>query len=267
VKGNGASGQEGVEWKPQHVGKREAQSAGRSAVLTGRTAIITGATGGLGPAVVQVMLEEGASVAAIGRDEAQLEALRIALAPQAGRWLALPADLTDAVAAADAVKAVAAQLGGPDIMLALAGGWRGGKPVGETDPETLDWLLRVNLLTAFNICHAALPYLTGRKWGRVITIGSRSAVGGQGRSGAYAASKAAVVALTQSIAAEVRGTGITANVILPGTIDTDRNRAAMPGTDYGKWVTPEQIAAVIRFLCSEEASAINGAAIPVYGNT
>jgi NAD(P)-dependent dehydrogenase (short-subunit alcohol dehydrogenase family) len=235
-------------------------------MLTGKVALITGATGGLGPAVARAMLEDGVSVAAVARSAQELAGLQAELQAPDARWLAVAADLGDADSAAGAAKAAVTRFGGLDIVLALAGGWRGGQPVAETDPATLEWLWRVNVATAFNTCHVALPYLTGRGWGRIVTIASRAALAGPARSAAYAATKAAVVALTQSVAAEVKGTGITANAILPATIDTPANRAATPGGDYGKWVTPEQIAAVIRFLCSDEASAINGAAIPVYGS-
>jgi NAD(P)-dependent dehydrogenase (short-subunit alcohol dehydrogenase family) len=158
-----------------------------------------------------------------------------------------------------------ARFGGLDAVCAVAGGWRGGKPVAETDPATLDWLWRINVLTAFHTCRSALPHLIPRGWGRIITFGAQSAVSGQARNGAYAASKAAVVALTASIAAEVKATGVTANCILPSTIDTPANRSAMPNADPGRWVTPEQIAATVRFLCSDEASALNGASIPLHG--
>jgi NAD(P)-dependent dehydrogenase (short-subunit alcohol dehydrogenase family) len=202
---------------------------------------------------------------ATARDLAELDGLRDTLGASPDRWLSAPANLEDESEARAMIEAAVSRYGGLDVVCALAGGWRGGDPVSETAPAVLDWLWRINLLTAFNTCRAALPQLIARDWGRIITFGARSAVSGQARSGAYAASKAAVVALTQSIAAEVRTTGVTANVILPSTIDTPANRDAMPNADYSKWVTPEQIAATVRFLTSHEASAINGASIPVYG--
>ncbi len=235
-------------------------------MLTGKIVLITGATGGVGPAVARMVLDGGASVVATARSLAELDALREALGAPPARWLSAPADLTVATEADAVVGAAVRQFGGVDVACALAGGWRGGKAVAETDPETLDWLWRINVVTAFNTCHAALPQLTARGWGRIITFGARSAVAGQARGGVYAASKAGVVALTQSIAAEVKVTGVTANVILLSTVDTPSNRAAMPDANREKWVTPEQIAATVRFLCSDDASAINGASIPVYGS-
>jgi NAD(P)-dependent dehydrogenase (short-subunit alcohol dehydrogenase family) len=234
-------------------------------MLTGRVALISGATGGLGAAVTRVMLEDGAAVVAVARSEDDLTTLRVEMGAPDARWLAIAADLTDPDATARAVQSAVGHFGGLDIVLALAGGWRGGKPLAETDPAALDWLWQVNVVTAFNLCHAAVPALMDRKWGRIVTIAARSAVGGSARSAAYAATKAAVLVMTQSLAAEVKGAGITANCILPATIDTPANRAATPGADFSKWVTPEQIATAIRFLCSDEASAINGAALPIYG--
>jgi NAD(P)-dependent dehydrogenase (short-subunit alcohol dehydrogenase family) len=202
---------------------------------------------------------------ATSRNEAELVALQQEAGIPDETWLGYPADLTNPAATQAAVDAARARFGHVDILAAVAGGWRGGTTVAETDLATLDWLLRINLVTAFNACRAVLPSMMAQGWGRIITIGARGAAGGQAHSGAYAASKAALVTLTQSIAAETRQTGITANMLLVSTIDTPANRAAMPAADHSRWVTPEQIAATVRFLCSEEAAAINGAAIPVYG--
>lgn len=235
-------------------------------MLTGKIVLITGATGGVGPAAARMALDEGAAVVATARSLEELDALRDALGAPADRWLSAPADLAVAAEADAVVGAAIRQFGGLDVVCALAGGWRGGKLVAETDPATLDWLWRINVVTAFNTCHAALPQLAARGWGRIITFGARSAAAGQARSGAYAASKAGVVALTQSIAAEVKGSGMTANVLLLSTVDTPSNRTAMPDAKRERWVTPEQIAATVRFLCSDEASAINGASIPIYGS-
>lgn len=233
--------------------------------LQGKVALVTGATGGAGPAVIAALAGAGAIIAAASRSESDLDQLgrRTGLPPE--RWLARPSDLGDPAAAQTLVDQVSGHFGGVDILVALAGGWRGGTSVAATEPATLEWLLRTNLWTAFNVCHAVLPVMQARGWGRIVAVGARSAVAGQARSGAYAASKAALLALIQSIALETRNQGITANVLLASTIDTPANRASAPDADPGRWVTPDQIAATIRFLCSEGAAAISGAAIPVYG--
>jgi NAD(P)-dependent dehydrogenase (short-subunit alcohol dehydrogenase family) len=216
-------------------------------MLTGRVVLVTGATGDLGVAVVRELAAAEATIVATARDPTRVEALRIEVGLPGERYIA--------------------RFGSLDILVAATGGWRGGKPIAETDVATLNWLLQINLFTVFNACRAVLPHMLARGWGRIITVGARSAQTGQARSGAYAASKAALVALTQSIAAETRQAGITANTLLPSTIDTSANRAAMPDADYSRWVKPEQIAATIRFLCSDGASAISGTAIPIYGRS
>jgi NAD(P)-dependent dehydrogenase (short-subunit alcohol dehydrogenase family) len=233
--------------------------------LQGKVALVTGATGGVGPAVVAALAEDGAMIAVASRSETELAHLRDDLGLPGVRWAGYPLDLADPAATQALVDAVVARYGRVDILAAVAGGWRGGATVAATEPETFDWLLRTNLLTAFNACRAVLPVMQANAWGRIITVGARSAVTGQARSGAYAASKAALIALTQSIALETRNQGITADVVLASTIDTPANRASTPDADPGRWVTPAQIAAVMCFLCSDEAAAISGVALPVYG--
>jgi NAD(P)-dependent dehydrogenase (short-subunit alcohol dehydrogenase family) len=236
-----------------------------SSGVEGRVTLITGATGGVGPAVAAAFAQDGATVVAAGRSQAGLADLRTELGLPAGRWAEYAVDLADPAASQALVDAIVARFGRVDILVAVAGGWRGGETVEATDPGTLDWLLRTNLLTAFNVCRAVLPVMQSNGWGRIVTIGARSAVSGQARSGAYAASKAALIALTQSIALETRNQGVTANVMLASTIDTPANRASRSAADPDRWVTPAQVAAAIRFLCSEEAAAISGVALPVYG--
>ena len=234
-------------------------------MLEDKVAIVTGATGGLGPSVVQALAVEGARIVATGRNADKLTALRETVGIPQDRWLAQATDLVDPQSVAGLIGEAVEQFGGVDILVAVAGGWRGGQRVPETDLATLRWLLDINLVTAFNVSQAVLPQMIERGWGRIVTIGARGAVSGQARSAAYSASKAALLALTQSIAAETRDQAITANTILVSTIDTPANRAAMPKADHARWVRPERIAATIRFLCTEEAGAISGTAIPVYG--
>jgi NAD(P)-dependent dehydrogenase (short-subunit alcohol dehydrogenase family) len=233
-------------------------------MLTDKVALITGATGGAGPTVVQALADAGASIVATSRDPADLIVLHEETAVPAARWLSRPAELTDPAATQALVDAARNQFGHVDILVALAGGWRGGATVAASDLGLMEWLWRTNLVTAFNTCRSVLPGMISQGWGRIITAGSRSATVGQARSGPYAASKAAVVALTQSIALETRDRGVTANALLISTLDTPVNRHAMPDADPDRWVAPAQLAATILFLCSDEAAAINGAAIPVY---
>jgi NAD(P)-dependent dehydrogenase (short-subunit alcohol dehydrogenase family) len=219
----------------------------------------------VGPEVVRNLAEAGAAILATARDEAALAALQGQVGVPDARWLAAAADLAASAAAGVVVQAGVERFGAVDILVAVAGGWRGGATVIDADPADLDFLWRTNLLTAYHACRAVLPAMIGRGWGRIITFGARAAVAGQAKSAAYAASKAGLVALTQSIAAETRQSGVTANTLLLSTIDTPANRAGMPSADTSRWVSPPQVAAAVRFLCTEEAAAITGAAIPVYG--
>lgn len=234
-------------------------------MLAGRVAWVTGATGGVGPAVVRTLLAAGARVIASARRTEEFEQLAAQVGEPGASWTGEALDLTDPEAVTAAATKIREQHGRIDILVAVAGGWRGGQPVVETELSTLDWLWRINMITAFNACRAVLPAMLAQRWGRIITISARSALGGQARNAAYAATKAALLAFTQSLAAETRQAGITANTLLLSTVDTPANRAAMPTADHSRWVAPEQIAAAVRFLCSEEAAAICGAAIPIYG--
>ncbi|MDH4135866.1 MAG: SDR family oxidoreductase, partial [Anaerolineae bacterium] len=150
-------------------------------------------------------------------------------------------------------------------LLNTAGGWSGGRPVGETSVEEWDRMLALNLRSAFLLSRAVLPYMLEAGWGRIVHVSSKTAVEPRARQSAYAVSKMGLITLTEVIAVEVKGSGVTANVILPSIIDTPDNREAMPKADPHKWVPPERIAATMRFLCSDAAASINGARILIYG--
>lgn len=231
-------------------------------MLTDKVALVTGATGGVGPAVVRGLAQTGAAIVAVARHSEALVELEQQAGVPTGRWLTYAADLADPEQARATVHAAEERFGRVDILAAVAGGWRGGAVV-DTPSDTVDWLWRINFITAFNAMQAVLPGMIARNSGRIITLAARSALGGQARSAVYAASKAAVLALTQSVAAENRNHGITANTLLISTADTATNRHVMPNVDTSRWVSPAQIAATIVFLCSDEAGAINGAAIPL----
>jgi NAD(P)-dependent dehydrogenase (short-subunit alcohol dehydrogenase family) len=157
------------------------------------------------------------------------------------------------------------RLGRIDVLVNAAGGWRGGKPAHETPLEVWDLMLDLNARTAFVASRAVIPVMLQQGSGRIVNVASRAALQGGRRSAAYSASKAAVVRLTESMDAELKGQGINVNCILPSTIDTPQNRAAMPKADTSRWVEPEALADVILFLASDAARAVHGAAIPVYG--
>ncbi len=176
-------------------------------------------------------------------------------------------NVTDPREAADAVAGAVAAYGKVDILVNLVGTWAPQPPVAEMPDETLDKLMLVNFRSTFVMCRAVLPHMLQNGWGRVINIGAKPALKGTARNGAYSASKAAVVALTESIAEEVAGKGVTANAIIPSTIDTPGNRRGMPDADFARWVTPRAVAETMVFLCTEAGGNINGARIPVWNRS
>ena len=152
-----------------------------------------------------------------------------------------------------------------DILVHLVGGFAGGQPVHETDDATLDRMLDMNLKSAFHVVRAVLPHMRNRGGGRILAIGSRAAVEPSPGAGAYAASKAALVSLIRTVAAENKDRCISANVILPGTMDTPANRKSDPQADYSKWVQPNQVANLLITLAADSASQVSGAIVPIYG--
>jgi|SRR5579883_2007049 len=220
--------------------------------------LITGASGGLGTAVTEAFLASGALVAGSSR--------RIAAdAFPHANFRAFPADLSDPMQALKLADAVVAAHGRIDALVHVTGGFSGGKPVHETDDALWDQMFSVNLRAALNIFRAVVPHMRHAKSGRIVAIGSRAGVEPAANIAAYSASKAALVSLVKTVALENRDLGITANTILPGTIDTAANREWGTAEDRAKWVSPERLAALAVFLTSDAAAEITGAAIPVYG--
>lgn len=228
--------------------------------MTGRIFAITGASGVLGSAVAKAVAECGARVALI--DFADHAEVLKDCGPDA--LMLGGVDLTDAVAATAAIDAVADRFGGLDALINVAGGFKW-----ETLEDSLmaGWhrLFLMNVQTAANSSRAAIPYLRRSAAGRIVNIGANGALKAAAGMGPYAASKAGVHALTESLAEELKADGITVNAVLPSIIDTPTNRADMPKADFASWVSPSELAAAILFLASEEASAITGALLPVTG--
>jgi NAD(P)-dependent dehydrogenase (short-subunit alcohol dehydrogenase family) len=228
--------------------------------------IVTGGAGALGSAVTRHLVSLGHRVAGVDhpRAEEKLAALRGELGE---RFLGLVADLS-APAGWDAPLArVEAELGPAAGAVLTVGGWTGGAPLASEAEGTFERMMGSNLGTVHAALRALLPGMVARGAGSVVVIGSQAVERPWTSAGAasYAASKAGAVALAQAAAAEVLSAGVRINAVLPSTIDTPANRAAMPGADASRWVAPGAIARVIAFLLSEEAAAISGAAIPVYG--
>ena len=227
--------------------------------LTNKVALIAGANGGLGMAVTKAFLEAGAQVAGVSPKIQDSDFNH-------ANFRAFPGEIASRDSAQAVCSAVVARFGRIDILVHLVGAFKGGKPVAETDDDTFRSMLDANLVAAFYIIRAVLPDMRTRGSGRILAIGSKAAIETAPMIGAYAASKAALVSLVRTVAIENRDRGITANVVLPGTMDTLANRAAMPGKDPSKWVQPSQVAGMLVHLATDEASQISGAAIPILGS-
>lgn len=235
--------------------------------FTDKTVLIAGGTGGLGRAVSLAFLEEGASVIVTYRREEEFAALKSAAAASASRLEGHPVDVTDASAVAAFMSNTLSQRGALDAVVNTVGGYAGGIKLWETDAEVLDRMFQLNLRSGFTLARAVLPALLKQRHGSFVNVAAKAAFDHGAGAAAYAASKAAAVALMDSLAADTRGTGVRVNSVLPAIIDTLPNRQAMPDADFNSWPKPHEIAQVILFLCSDFARVIHGAAVPVYGNS
>jgi len=234
--------------------------------LDEKVAIVTGAAGNLGRAVAHALNAQGVHVALVDLDAEALERVRASL-PAGGKAAALRADLISPESVSDMVEQVLARFGRIDILTNIAGGFTMGPPLHETEDRDWDFMMDLNARTLFNCCRATVPHMLTAGGGRIVNVSARAATQGKGGMAPYCASKAAVITLTQSLAAEHRHNGINVNCILPGTIDTPQNREAMPDQDHSRWVPTEALADVILFLASDASRCVTGAAVPVYGQS
>jgi len=234
--------------------------------LENKVAIITGGTGGLGKAVVSVFLSEGAKVLSTYIARGHLGE-SVDIKEEFGERLIFgKANVTKAKDMSKIVERAIKRFGRVDFLINIVGGFAMAKIV-DTDEGVWNKMINMNLNSAFISSKAVLPQMIKQKYGRIINIGARPALRGASHMSAYGASKAGVLNLTQSMADELANYNINVNAIIPGTMDTPRNRKDMPKADFSKWVKPEEIAEVISFLCSKEGDKISGATIPVYGRT
>lgn len=224
--------------------------------MNGKVLVITGALGALGRVVAGMALVRGAKVAGVDHAQAQVPA-------SAERLELGGVDLTDSAQATKAIDAAAKHFGKLDALINIAGGFAF-ETVADGDAKTWQRMFAMNVMTARNASHAALPHLSASGSGRIVNIGAMGALHASSGMGPYAASKSGVHRLTEALAAEWKGK-VTVNAVLPSTIDTAANRAGMPKADFSKWVAPQELAEVILFLASEAASAVTGALIPVNG--
>jgi NAD(P)-dependent dehydrogenase (short-subunit alcohol dehydrogenase family) len=236
-----------------------------SPTFEGKTILVAGGTGGLGRAVSLAFLEARAHVAATYRKADEYRALEEAAGAARVRLSGHEVDVTDESAARGLGDAILAGRGRLDALINTVGGWTGGRKLWEADAGAFDAMLTVNLRAGVALCRAIVPLMVRQGSGAVVNVASRSGVAPGPGEAAYAASKAAAVAMIASLAEDLKGSGVRANSVLPSIIDTDANRRAMPKADFAKWPKAEDIARVILFLCSEDARLVHGAAIPVYG--
>ncbi len=230
--------------------------------MSGRVALLTGAAGNLGQAVAQAFAAQGARLVLLDLDAEKVCARNTQLSTE---FLPLGADLTDAAAVLAAVSQAQAHFGRIDAVCNIAGGFAMGPAVHETPMADWQRMLDLNVGTMLNTVQAVTPLMLAAGAGQIVNVGAYAAQSGVGQMGAYCASKSAVMRLTESMAEELRAQGINVNCVLPTIIDTPPNRAAMPDADPADWVSPDDLAQVILFLCSPAARAVHGACLPVRG--
>lgn len=237
-------------------------------LLENRVAIITGGTGALGRAVAERFLIAGAKVAIPYVVDAEVPLLNKQLDrrfPEA-QMLLKKVDVSDEAQAAKFVAEVAAKFGKIDILANLVGGFWGGKSIAETTVAEWQAMFDLNLKPTFICSRAVVPIMQRNKWGRIISVTSRSGLQGAGYYAAYAVAKGAIATFTASLAQEVLEDGVLVNAVAPSTIDTEANRASMPKAKHENWVKPADIAKTIAYLCSDDCRVTSGAVIPVYGS-
>jgi NAD(P)-dependent dehydrogenase (short-subunit alcohol dehydrogenase family) len=238
-----------------------------SAKFDGKVVLLAGGTGGLGHAVSLAFLKENAAVAVTCRKQEELDALKIAAGTNGSRLEGHAVDVTDEAAVRQLVEKIIGKYRRLDAMVNTVGGYAGGTNLWELETKVFDQMLALNLRAGYALSRAAVRAMLKEGHGAIVNVAAKAAFDHAAGAAAYAASKAAAVAMLDSLAAETKGSGVRVNTILPSIIDTEANRKAMPKADFAKWPKPADIARVILFLCSDDARVIHGAAIPVYGDS
>lgn len=233
---------------------------------SGKVVLVAGGTGRLGRAVSLGFLEEGAKVVVTYRNQNEFDALKSAVG-EGSLLEGYSVDVTDEAAVRSLIEKILSERGRLDALVNAVGGYSGGVPLWELESKVFDQMLALNLRSGYVLSRAALPEMLKQGSGVIINVASKAAFDHAAGAAAYVASKAAAVAMMDSLAADLKGTGVRVNSILPSIIDTEANRKAMPNADFVQWPKPEDIARVILFLCSDDAKLIHGATVPVYGNS
>lgn len=246
--------------------KQSPDAAGsRTERFVNKVALVAGGTGGLGRAVSLAFAGELAKTLVTFRHQQEFLALKETAGTGSTLIEGHELDITDDSAVAGLISTIVAQHGRLDVLVNAVGGYAGGKALWELEPRIFEQMLALNLRSGYLLARAVAPVMIRQRDGVIVNVASRSAVDHAAGAAAYAASKAGAVAMMDSLAADLKGTGVRANSILPSIIDTDANRKAMPQANFANWPKAEDIARVILFLCSDDAKLIHGAAIPVYG--
>ena len=235
--------------------------------FAGKVILVAGGTGGLGRAVSLTFLREGAKVVVTYFHLEEFAALQGAAGVDGTSLEGHSVDVTNEVAVGQIVNQIIAEHGRLDAMINTVGGYAGGVKLWDLDTKTFERMLALNLRAGYALTRAAIVPMLKQKSGAIVNVAAKAAFDHAGGASAYAASKAAALAMIDSLAADAKGSGVRVNSILPSIIDTPANRKAMPEADFAPWPKPEDIARVILFLCSDEARVIHGAAIPVYGDS
>lgn len=230
-----------------------------------RNVLIIGGTGILGSAVTKAYLAKGNTVAVTYLFDNEVDRFKEFNPELFEKVTFLFANVTEESDVQKTIQKFITQFGHLDVLVNIVGGFVGGIPTAELEEDRWNFMMNLNLKSVFLCCKTVVPYMTERGYGKIVNVSARAGLKGEAGLSAYCVSKGGVRTLTESLAAEVMDSGINVNCIMPSIMDTPMNREAMPDEDHTRWVKPEDVAKVIYFLTSDDASIINGAAIPVYG--
>ena len=233
--------------------------------IQNKVTVISGATGGLGRVVAREFAAQGAKLVLVSHNAEHLAQLVAELKLNPESYVTVVADLTQIGAAQEVLEAALAKFGRVDILFNLIGGWIAGKPVSEVAPQEVENMLAQHFWTSFNLAQAFIPHMLENHWGRYVVISTPGVGAPPANSLPYTVGKAAEETLMLTLAEELKHTGVTANVLRVRSIDVEHKREHEPSPKNASWTTPEEIAAALLYLCSDEANRVNGARIPLYG--
>lgn len=234
--------------------------------FAGRVALVAGGTGALGAAIARAFAGAGARVVVTFRRADGLDALLASAGSHAESIEGHAVDAGDELAVKAMADAIVARHRRLDVMVNAIGGYAGGTPLWRNAPDVLARMLALNAVAGYNLARAVVPAMLAARHGAIVNVAARAGVAPEAGAAEYAASKAAAIAMIAALAADLAGSGVRVNSILPSIIDTPANRRAMPGADAASWPKPEAIARVVLFLASDDADLVHGASIPVYGH-